>query len=95
MNEILAKIEAAPIICVFRHQAPDPDALGSQWGLVNWLKENYPNKEVYAMGWHRGQSANLFGTYETVSDDVVRKSLAIILDTANAARIDDDRYQFA
>ena len=95
MNEILAKIEAAPIICVFRHQAPDPDALGSQWGLVNWLKESYPNKEVYAMGWHRGQSANLFGTYETVSDDVVRKSLAIILDTANAARIDDDRYQFA
>lgn len=95
MNEILAKIEAAPIICVFRHQSPDPDALGSQWGLVNWLKETYPSKEVYAMGWHRGQSAALFGSYETVSDDVVRKSLAIILDTANAARIDDDRYRYA
>ena len=95
MKIILDKIENAPIICVFRHQSPDPDALGSQFGLVNWIKENYPDKQVFAMGWHRGQSANLFGEYETVSDEVVRSSLAIILDTANKARIDDDRFALA
>jgi len=95
MKIILDKIEAANTICVFRHQSPDPDALGSQFGLVNWIKEIYPEKQVFAMGWHRGQSANLFGEYETVSDEVIRTSLAIILDTANKARIDDDRFMLA
>lgn len=95
MKIILDKIEAANTICVFRHQSPDPDALGSQFGLVNWIKETYPEKQVFAMGWHRGQSANLFGDYETVSDEVVRNSLAIILDTANKARVDDDRFALA
>ncbi len=28
-------------------------------------------------------------------DEVVASSLAIVLDTSNAARIDDDRYQLA
>lgn len=95
MKIILDKIEKTDTICVFRHQSPDPDALGSQWGLVSWIKEVYPEKHVFAMGWHRGQSANLFGEYETVSDDVVKSSLAIILDTANKARIDDDRFELA
>lgn len=95
MKIILDKIEKTDTICVFRHQSPDPDALGSQWGLVSWIKEMYPEKHVFAMGWHRGQSANLFGEYETVSDDVVKSSLAIILDTANKARIDDDRFELA
>ena len=95
MKIILDKIDKNDIICVFRHQSPDPDALGSQWGLVNWLKEIYPNKQVFAMGWHRGQSANLFGEYETVSDDIVKSSLSIVLDTANKARIDDDRFVLA
>lgn len=95
MKIILDKIEAANTICVFRHQSPDPDALGSQFGLVSWIKETYPEKQVFAMGWHRGQSANLFGDYETVSDEVIRSSLAIILDTANRARIDDDRFALA
>ncbi|NTW91356.1 MAG: radical SAM protein, partial [Erysipelotrichaceae bacterium] len=90
MKIILDKIENANTICVFRHQSPDPDALGSQFGLVSWIKETYPEKHVFAMGWHRGQSANLFGEYEAVSDDVVRESLAIILDPANKARIDDE-----
>jgi len=95
MKIILDKIEKSEIICVFRHQSPDPDALGSQFGLVNWIKETYPTKQVFAMGWHRGQSADLFGEYETVSDEIVKSSLAIILDTANKARIDDDRFEMA
>ena len=37
MKIILDKIENASTICVFRHQSPDPDALGSQFGLVNWI----------------------------------------------------------
>lgn len=32
---------------------------------------------------------------DVVDDEVVASSLAIVLDTSNAARIDDDRYQLA
>lgn len=32
---------------------------------------------------------------DEVDDDVVASSLAIVLDTSNAARIDDERYKFA
>lgn len=95
MNIIHAWIQEADVICVFRHQNPDADALGSQWGLVSWLQEEYPDKKIYAMGAHRGSSPELFGTYTEVKDEVVASSLAIILDTANKERIDDERYQRA
>jgi len=88
-------IQKYDVITVFRHQNPDPDALGSQWGLVTWIKETFPNKEVYALGKHLGVKPHLFETYDLVEDNVISSSLAIILDTSNAARIDDQRYAIA
>lgn len=85
-------LEEAQTICVFRHQNPDPDALGSQWGLVTWLKETYPHKNIYAMGKHLGVKPELFETPDEVEDSIIEESLAIILDTANAARVDDQRF---
>jgi len=88
-------IQKYDVITVFRHQNPDPDALGSQWGLVSWLKETFPNKAIYALGKHVGVKPQLFEAYDLVEDSVVSSSLAIILDTANAARIDDQRFSNA
>jgi acetate kinase/phosphoesterase RecJ-like protein len=88
-------IQKYDVITVFRHQNPDPDALGSQWGLVSWLKETFPNKAIYALGKHVGVKPQLFEAYDLVEDSVVSSSLAIILDTANAARIDDQRFSSA
>lgn len=85
-------LEEAQTICVFRHQMPDPDALGSQWGLITWLKETYPHKNIYAMGKHVGVKPELFETPDDVEDSIVEGSLAIVLDTANADRIDDQRF---
>lgn len=95
MKLILNWIEEAKTICVFRHQNPDADALGSQFGLVTWLQQRYPEKTIHAMGFHRGTSPELFGEYEQITDEKVQSSLAIILDTANASRIDDERYLLA
>lgn len=95
MHTIIKHIEEASHICVFRHQNPDADALGSQWGLVSWIKDRYPSKSVFAMGHHIGSSPELFGTYTEVPDDFLASSLAIVLDTANAERIDDQRYKTA
>ena len=51
MNEILKKIEAYDLILIHRHKNPDPDALGSQAGLRAILRENFPNKRIYAVGY--------------------------------------------
>lgn len=82
-------------ITVFRHQHPDPDALGSQWGLVTWLRSRFPNKRVFALGLHKGPKPHLFQGADVVEDELIRTSLAIVLDTANADRIDDARYSMA
>lgn len=92
MRPYLDWIEAAPVVCIFRHQSPDADALGSQFGLLRWIQITYPNKRVYAMGHHRGLKPQLYGNYEPISSDELNQALAIILDTANRERIDDDRY---
>lgn len=88
-------IQRYDLITVFRHQNPDPDALGSQWGLVSWLKETFPNKRILALGHHLGVKPQLFETADEVDDATVAASFAIILDTSNAARIDDQRYKTA
>jgi len=88
-------IQRYDLITVFRHQNPDPDALGSQWGLVSWLKETFPNKRILALGHHLGVKPQLFEPADEVDDATVAASFAIILDTSNAARIDDQRYKTA
>lgn len=85
-------IEEASRITVFRHHNPDGDAYGSQWALVGYLRQKYPEKEVLAMGLQNGSLRHLFPPLQPVSNDQVENSLGIILDTANAARIDDRRY---
>lgn len=95
MTSFYELIQHYDLITVFRHQNPDPDALGSQWGLVSWLKSTFPNKQIYALGHHVGIKPALFEPYDQLDDETVAASLAIILDTANAARIDDQRYKIA
>lgn len=42
---ILEKIKAYDTIIIHRHQRPDPDAIGSQVGLKEILKTNFPDKK--------------------------------------------------
>lgn len=95
MSRFYELIHQFDTITVFRHQHPDPDALGSQWGLVTWLRSRFPEKRVFALGQHKGPKPHLFQPADRVDDEIIKSSLAIVLDTANAARIDDDRYALA
>ena len=95
MSIVYELIHQFDTITVFRHQHPDPDALGSQWGLVTWLRTRFPSKRVFALGQHKGPKPHLFQPADVVDDETIRSSLAIVLDTANAARIDDARYALA
>ena len=58
---IIAEINKANRIIIFRHEMPDYDALGSQMGLYTFIKENYPSKEVFYVGdSHRSFIPSLF-----------------------------------
>lgn len=88
-------VEQYDIITIYRHVSPDADALGSQFGLKQWIQEAYPEKQVYALGNDAGSKQSMYPGMDVVSDELVAASLAIILDTANAARVDDARWSTA
>ena len=88
-------VERYDIITFYRHVSPDADALGAQFGLKQWIQETYPQKQVYALGRDAGSKQSLFPQMDVVPDETVAASLAIILDTANGARVDDDRWSKA
>ena len=97
MNNIMFDlIEKYDVITIFRHVSPDSDALSSQFGLKQWIEDEFPHKKVYALGNDKGGSlAPYYPDADIISDEVVKQSLAIILDTANADRVDDQRFKQA
>lgn len=91
INTLINEINAYETVIIFRHVRPDPDALGSQIGLKHAIKRLYPNKRVYAVG-TEVESLKFIGDMDTLTDKQFKSALALVLDTANAPRIDDSRY---
>lgn len=91
IEQLKQLIEQAPVITIFRHNNADGDALGSQWGLKTWITQNYPDKKVYALGDHTASIKALFPQPDVLDDDTIKQSLAIVVDTANRDRINDQR----
>ncbi|WP_404453545.1 bifunctional oligoribonuclease/PAP phosphatase NrnA [Virgibacillus necropolis] len=88
---LVQAIENHDTIIIHRHVRPDPDALGSQGGLMHLIKETYPSKNVYIVG-SADPSLTFLIEMDTIDDDFYKEALVIVCDTANAARIDDTRY---
>ena len=87
-KQVLKAIKKYDKIVVIRHDVPDFDASGSQFGLVQWIKDNFPSKEVYAVGKaHKYFSPSLYPVTDTV-DLTNEKFLLIVVDCANQPRID-------
>lgn len=83
-------------IIIHRHNNPDGDALGSQIGLKNILKYNFPDKKIYAVG----DTSSTYNFMEDSITDLIEDSeyngaLAIILDSGAANLISDNRYTLA
>ena len=90
---ILQQIQSHDVIILHRHSKPDGDALGSQIGMKHLIRENYPQKTVYAVG----DEARFYGFMEdsvmdSIPDDTYKTALAIILDTSAKHLISDERY---
>lgn len=88
-KNILKKIKENNKICIFRHIDPDGDAVFSSLGLATWIKENFKDKQVKICGF---QTYDIHPHIEVVSDKFIKESLAIVLDTSNATRADDQRF---
>ena len=90
IEELINKIEQYDYIAIFRHEAPDFDALGSQNGLYFWLKNNFPEKNFFVLGDSNTEvGKNLFPEYPSISDDELfsKPFLGILLDTYGALSI--------
>jgi len=94
-TRVLAAIKRYDQIVVFRHIMPDYDALGTQFGLATWIKDNFPNKIVKVVGDnHSTFTPRLFPVMDTLSDeDLSKPFLSIIVDVGNKSRIADPRFK--
>ncbi|WP_335872229.1 DHH family phosphoesterase [Bacillus sp. 2205SS5-2] len=93
-SQILDTIKQYDTIIVHRHVRPDPDAYGSQGGLVEILTSSFPDKTIYAVG-REEESLQYLRRLDNISDEVFSGALVIVCDTANAERICDERYTMA
>ena len=92
---IISKIEQYDSIVIFGHLNPDGDCYGSQIALRNILKAKYPNKSVYAVGSGLKKFFDILGEMDFISDEVIAKSLAIVLDSNDLGRLEDQRVHKA
>lgn len=90
-EKILETIKKYETIIVHRHVRPDPDAYGSQCGLVEILKASFPEKKIFAVG-TEDPALYFMRRLDRISDEVYKGALVIVCDTANTDRICDTRY---
>lgn len=95
-EQLLSAIKEFDRIIIHRHSNPDGDALGSQIGLKNILKENFPDKEIYVVGDSSQRFAFMDDSVmDTIPDELYTDALAIVLDTSATSLISDTRYSTA
>ena len=90
-EKIISKIEQYDSIVIFGHRNPDGDCYGSQIALRGILKAQYPTKNVYCVGSGLPKFFNIIGTMDVVSDETITESFAILLDSNDLERSEDQR----
>ena len=88
---IISKIEQYDSIVIFGHLNPDGDCYGSQIALRNILKARYPDKQIYCVGSGLKKFFDILGKMDAVSDETIAQSLAIVLDSNDINRLEDQR----
>ena len=89
-------IEKYDTVIIHRHSNPDGDALGSQIGLREIIRTNYPDKTVYIVGDNTKRYAFMEGWQpDIIPDEAYNGALAIVLDTSAKFMISDTRYTMA
>lgn len=94
-KEALKLIEKYDRIIIHRHEYPDGDAIGSQLGLATLLKDNFKDKQIYAVGDVATRLPFIEDKPDEIPDEYYQGALAIVLDCGAAHMICDKRYKTA
>lgn len=92
---ILKQIEEHNSIVIYGHFNPDGDCYGAQIGLKEVILANYPHKKVYVTGTGCPRFFPLIGKMDQVSDEIIKESLAILVDGNDLSRMEDQRIYTA
>lgn len=93
IKNIWQKIMQSETIIIFRHVKPDGDATGSQMGLKHLINTNLPGKKVFCVGEPTSFYGKLLGNVDLgIELDLIKEALAIVLDTPNIERVDNQAF---
>lgn len=95
IKEIYKKIKSYDVITIYGHVNPDSDCYGSSIALREIIKDNFPKKQVYALGYGSERLYERLSSYDEVSDEIISESLAIIVDVSEIARVSEQRVTLA
>lgn len=92
-RHVLKTIKKYDRIIIFRHFRPDGDAIGSTKGLQRILQLSFPEKEIILQNCDFSDYLAFLGPEEALRDDTFyADALGIVIDTATAARISNQKY---
>lgn len=86
-KKIYNEIKKYNTIVIARHVGADPDALASTIALRDSIRETFPDKNVYAVGYPASKFRYL-GSLDKFTEDMYQNSLLIVTDTPNEKRVD-------
>ncbi|WP_029608408.1 DHH family phosphoesterase [Mycoplasma simbae] len=74
-------------IVIFHHTRPDGDCLGSQHGLAQMIRDNFPDKNVYTIGDNVGTYDFMNYHFDPVETIDFNDSLGVVVDASSSDRI--------
>lgn len=86
-RQIYKKIKKYDNIVIAHHVGPDPDALGSSFGLKDIILNTFPKKNVLVVG-ANPTKFRYMGIADKFDDSLYDNSLLILLDTPDLKRVD-------
>ena len=91
VKEIYQLIKKYKVITLYGHINPDPDCYGSALAFREILRDNFKNKEVYALGYGNEKLYDRLARYDEVSDDKIKESgsgiKAFLINLPNSLRM--------
>ena len=92
-REVLDTIKEYNKIIIFRHFRPDGDAVGSTKGLQRILQLSFPEKEIILQNCDFSDYLSFLGGEEEIrEDEYYADALGIVVDTATAARVSNQKF---
>ena len=95
-KDIFKLIKKYDTITIFGHINPDGDCYGSSLALRELLRLNFPKKKVFSLAGTLPQLEQRLAEQDTVEDDeIIKNSLAILVDVSETERVSDQRVTLA